>query len=261
MYYIGIDLGGTNIVAGLVNEAGDIICKSSTPTLKERDNDEIIKDMAKVANDVIEISKVDISEVKSLGIGSPGTINAAEGIVLNNSNLKFVNYPIREKMNKYINLPIYVENDANCAAWAEAACGTTKGCKESIFITLGTGVGGGVIIDGKLQSGFNSEGGELGHMVIEVNGEQCGCGRKGCWEAYSSASGLIRDAVRAVEKKPDSEILKLANGKVSDIEAKTVFQASVKGDETAKALVDKYLLYLAEGITNIINMYFFKMYY
>ncbi len=255
MYYIGIDLGGTNIAVGLVDEEGKIIHKDSVPTLNEREYPEIIKDMAMLSLKVIEDSGVSLKDVKSIGIGSPGTPNSEEGILVYANNLKFRNVPMRAEMQKYVDLPVYLDNDANVAALAESVAGACKGAKHSVTITLGTGVGTGVVIDGKVYSGFNNAAAEMGHMVIVVDGEQCTCGRKGCWEAYASATALIRQTKKAAVANPDSLINKLVDGDLSKINAKVPFDAARQGDRVGLQIVEEYIKYLAEGLANVINIF------
>jgi glucokinase len=255
MYYIGIDLGGTNIAVGLVDEEGKIIHKDSVPTLNEREYPEIIKDMAMLSLKVIEDSGVSLKEVKSIGIGSPGTPNSEEGILVYANNLKFRNVPMRAEIQKYIDLPVYLDNDANVAALAESVAGACKGARHSVTITLGTGVGTGVVIDGKVYSGFNNAAAEMGHMVIVVDGEQCTCGRKGCWEAYASATALIRQTKKAAVANPDSLINKLVAGDLSRINAKVPFDAARQGDRVGLQIVEEYMKYLAEGLANVINIF------
>mgnify|MGYP001133765921 CR=1 FL=1 len=255
MYYVGIDLGGTNIAAGLVNEEGKIVYRESIPTYRERHYTEIVKDMADLTLRVIKGAGVSIDEVKNIGIGSPGTPNCDEGILVFSGNLNFRNVPLRSEMQKYINLPVLLDNDANCAALAEGVAGSAKGAKHSVTITLGTGIGGGVIIDGKIYSGFNFAGSELGHSVIICDGEQCTCGRKGCWEAYASATALIRQTKKAAEANPQSLINKLVDGDFSRIDAKTAFDAAKQGDEVGEKVVKQYIKYIAEGLINVINTF------
>ncbi len=255
MYYIGIDLGGTNIAAGLVDEEGRIVLKDSVPTLKGRSYEAIVKDMAMLVQKIINDAGVDIKEIKSIGIGCPGVMDSSEGVVVFANNLNFRYVPLRAEMQKYFSLPVFIDNDANVAAFAESVAGAAKGARYSIAITLGTGVGGGIIIDGKVYSGFKSAGAELGHMVIMVDGEQCTCGRKGCWEAYASATALIRQTIQAAKENPDSLINKLVDGDMSRIDAKTAFDAAKQGDETGKKVVEKYIGYIAEGLTNIMNIF------
>ncbi len=256
MYYVGIDLGGTNIAIGLVDEEGRIIHKDSVKTGKDRSYKEIIKDMAMLTLKVIKDAGKDIKDVKSVGIGSPGTPDNEKGILVYANNLPdFVNVPLRAEMQKYMDLPIILDNDANCAALAESVAGAAKGTSSSVTITLGTGVGSGAILNGKIYGGFNYSAPEMGHMVIELDGEQCTCGRKGCWEAYASATALIEQTKRAALKNPQSLINKLVNNDLSRIDAKTAFDAAKQGDKTGLEVVDKYIYYLAEGIINVINIF------
>ena len=184
MYYIGIDLGGTNIAAGIVDESYKIIKKASTPTKASRPADEIVADMAKLCADLIADCGITVDQIRYVGIATPGTANSDTGVVEYANNLPFLRYPIADKLKeKFPVKAVYIENDANAAAKGEAVAGVAKDAKYSVMITLGTGVGGGMVFDGKVYSGFNYAGAELGHMVIEHNGKPCSCGRRGCWEA------------------------------------------------------------------------------
>ena len=259
MYRIGIDLGGTNIAAGIVNENYEIVCKDSIPTGKERTPEEIVADMATLCHRLCEKSGIAQSDILSVGIASPGIANNADGVVEYSCNLPFVKFPICDMLRKNFDVPeIFVENDANAAAWGEAIAGAAKGTKNSVMITLGTGVGGGIIIDNKVYSGFNYAGAELGHIVIVAGGEPCGCGRRGCWEAYSSATALIRMTSEKIEEcrasGRETVMIKSVeeNGKVS---GRTAFDAMRAGDEAGKEVVDTYVYYLAQGLSNIINIF------
>ncbi len=255
MYYIGIDLGGTNIAVGLVDGSGKIIHKDSIPTRREREYQEILKDMAILSNKVIKDAGVAIEDVKSIGIGSPGTPNNEKGILVYTNNLNFKNVPMRKEIQQYINLPVYIENDANCAALAESVAGAAKEVEHSVTITLGTGVGGGVVINNKIYSGFNFAASELGHLIIQIEGEPCTCGRNGCFEAYASATALIRQTKEAIIANPECLINKLVDGNMDKVDAKVAFDAAKQGDATGKKVVDQYIKYLAEGITNVINAF------
>lgn len=256
--YIGIDLGGTNIKAGVVDEKGNILHKDSIPTHAERPAEEIVKDMAMLAIKVVKDAGFEMKDMKSVGIASPGTPDSENGVLVYANNLPFLNMPMRAVMQQYIDLPIYLDNDANCAGLAEAKVGAGKGKNDVVTITLGTGVGGGVVIDGKIYNGFNNAASEIGHMVIVVDGEQCTCGRKGCFECYASATGLVRQTKEAMDKAPDSIMHELAKeyGKVS---AKTAFQAAKKGDKAGLEVVEQYIKYLGVGISNIINIFMPEM--
>ena len=260
MYRIGIDLGGTNIAAGIVNDNFEIICKASIPTGAERSAHEIAADMAGLCHRVCTEAGIDPAEIASVGIASPGIANHDEGIIEYCCNIpSFNKFNVCEAVKAgFPATHVFVENDANAAAWGEVVAGSARGTKDSIMITLGTGVGGGIIIDGKVISGFNYAGAELGHIVIEVDGVPCGCGRKGCWEAYSSATALIR---MTAEKLAECEAqgretimadMVAAAGKVS---GRTAFDAKRAGDEAGAEVVAKYVHYLAQGLSNIINIF------
>lgn len=254
MYYLGIDLGGTNIAAGVVNEQMELIYKTSIPTKAKSGAETVIQRMAEVANMALEGAKVPVEEIKSIGIGSPGSIDPERGVVVYANNLDFYDLPMAEMLGEYFpGKPIYVENDANVAAWAEAKCGAAAGVRDSVTITLGTGVGGGMVILGKLYSGFNHAGAEMGHIVIKEGGRPCTCGRKGCWEAYASVTGLIKTTQEHMEKNPDSLMWKIA-GSLDKVNGLTSFDAMRKGDEEAKKVVDEYLHSVATGLVDIINV-------
>ena len=253
MYYVGIDLGGTNIAAGLVSEDAKILANMSIPTRAERSWQEIVADMADLSKKVIEKAGVDISDVKGVGIGCPGSIDNENGICAYSNNLKMEHANIREEFKKHLDLPVNLENDANAAALGEYEV-NGQGAKSYVFITLGTGIGGGVILNGKIFRGFNGAGAELGHTVVVSDGEACTCGRKGCWEAYGSVTALIRQTKVAMEKNPDSMMHELAKkeGKVS---GRTSFDAAHAGDKAALEVVTQYFKYVAEGITNMVNVF------
>lgn len=254
MYTIGIDLGGTNIVASVVDDDYDIIGTSKTPTNSPRSADEIFDDIADVCEEAVKTAGLTMEDIDSVGMGTPGTVNQ-DGVIEFANNLAFNNVPARTMLAKRINKPeekVFIENDANCAALGEAYAGCGNGAKDFVAVTLGTGVGSGVIIGGKIVNGVNYAGGECGHMVIVVDGEQCSCGRKGCWEAYASATALIRQTKKAMEEYPDSLMHKLAKeeGKVS---GRTAFDAMRLGDIAGIKVVDDYIKYVACGLINIVN--------
>jgi len=253
MYYIGIDLGGTNIAVGVVTEDGKILETLSIPTRAERDYTEIVKDMAEVSKKVVENAGIDMSEVKAVGIGCPGSVDNEKGECAYANNLKMEHAMIADEFRKYLDLPVNLENDANAAALGEYEV-NGNGAKSYVFITLGTGVGGGVIIDGKIYRGFNGVGAELGHTVMVAGGEDCTCGRKGCWESYASVTALIRQTKKAMEENSDTIMHDMVKeeGKIS---GKTAFIAAKKGDKVATEVVNKYFEYIAEGITNMINIF------
>lgn len=253
MYYVGIDLGGTNIAAGLVTEDGKILSDKSIPTRAERPWQEIVADMATLAKDVIAMAGVEVSEVAGVGIGCPGSIDNENGICAYSNNIKMEKADIAGEFKKHFDIPVNLENDANAAALGEYEV-NGKGARSYVFVTLGTGIGGGVILDGKIFRGHNGVGAEIGHTVIVSGGEDCTCGRKGCWEAYGSVTALIRQTKEAMVKNPDSLLHKFAaeEGKVT---GKMTFDAAQQGDKVAQEVLDKYFGYVAEGITNMVNIF------
>lgn len=253
-YYIGIDLGGTNIVAAVVDETYRIVTKASTKTNRPRPAEAIADDMAAMAIKAVKDAGLTMEDIEWVGVGTPGIANSQTGIVEFSGNLGFENTPLADLIRKHIDKPVYVENDANAAAYGEYLAGAAQGAKNAVCITLGTGVGGGIIIDGKIYAGSNFGGAEIGHMVINMDGPQCTCGRRGCFEVYSSATGLIRMTKEKMDKVPDSKMHELTaqRGKVS---ARTAFDAMRMGDAAAKEVVDDYIRALAAGITNTINIF------
>ena len=260
MYRIGIDLGGTNIAAGLVNENFEIIAQGSTPTLTDRPAEQIADDMVALCKKLCNDQGIAISEIASLGIASPGIVDDDEGKIIYANNLRsLAGFPILPYLREHLGIAeMHIENDANAAAWGEAIAGAAKGSQSSVMITLGTGVGGGIVDNGKIYKGFNSAAGELGHIVIEASGRPCSCGRQGCWEAYSSATGLINmtkeklEACKAEGRATAMTEIVAQKGKVN---GRTAFDAMRLGDEAATEVVNEYIHYLAVGLTNIINIF------
>ncbi len=255
MYRIGVDLGGTNIAVGLVDDSMKIVVKKSLPTGADRPADAIVTDIATLCKAVCDEQGIALSDVVGIGIATPGIANNADGVVEYSCNLPFRKFPIAQSLSEKTGVAaVKIANDADAAAWGEAVAGAAKGTKNSIMITLGTGVGGGIIIDNKICSGFNCAGGELGHIVIEMDGARCGCGRKGCWEAYSSATALIRMTAEKLEecRATGRPTLMTDQPKIS---GRTACDAMRAGDAAAKEVYDKYIKYLACGLTNIINIF------
>jgi glucokinase len=256
MYKIGIDLGGTNIAVGIVDEDYKIVVKGSVPTKADREAEEIVKDMGELCNSLIKQVGLTISDIEYAGIATPGTANRDDGVVEYANNLPFMKFPISATLQKYLDVKkVYIDNDANAAAKGEAVAGAAKGSNYAVFITLGTGLGGGVIIDKKVYSGFNFAGAELGHIVIEYNGRQCTCGRKGCWEAYGSATGLINITKDKLAVEKNTIMHKLVEENNGEVSGRTAFMAARQGDIAGKEVVDEYIEYLACGLTSIINIF------
>ena len=256
MYRIGIDLGGINVACGLVTDDGKLLQKISRPTWsKGKKAEDVAGVMCETSLELIKTAKLKESDISSIGIGIPGAVDRDRGFVIRTANVPLDQFDLAAFFKKYTSIPIKLDNDANCAALGEAVAGAGRGKKTSLTITLGTGVGGGIVIDGKIYSGFNFAGGEMGHMVTHVGGRKCGCGRRGCFEAYASATAIIRDTKAAMKKHPESKIAELCKGDVNKVSGRTAFDARDLGDETAQAVVDNYVRELGEGIVNYINIF------
>ncbi len=261
-YTVGIDLGGTNIVAGVVKrdtrkQEYEIIAKADCKTAIPRPEADVCDSMADIVKQAIKKAKLTMDDIAYIGIGVPGAVNPETRIVETSPNLFFTNWEISKMMEERLNKYVKIENDANAAALGEFLAGAAKGCKNAVVVTLGTGVGGGIIIDGKIYSGSNFAGAELGHMVIVKDGKKCGCGRRGCWEAYASATALInqtKDAIRN-EKAEFSFMLDAVEGDIEQVNGKTPFDAYLAGDLTGKAVINNYVSFLACGIVNVINIF------
>ncbi len=255
MVRIGVDLGGTNIVAGVVDENYKILAKAKCKTRAERSAQEIMGDMASLCREAAKRAGVSFAEVASVGIGCPGTCNTQTGVVEYANNLNFENVPLVKQMGAMLNVPVYIGNDANAAALGEALAGAAKGANSCVCITLGTGVGGGVVIDGKIYEGCNYAGAELGHTVIQMNGEPCTCGRRGCWEVYASATALVRQTKDAMETHPRSLMWEIAHGSLDNVNGLTAFEAMRAGDSVGAAVVDRYIDYVACGVIDTVNIF------
>ncbi|MDO4460318.1 MAG: ROK family protein [Clostridia bacterium] len=256
MYYLGIDVGGTNLAVGVVDEEFKIIAKGNVKTPAPGDGN-LLADCIKEAVDVACANAgIELKDVAAVGMGCPGTVNQDSGLIEFSNNLGLANFPLKKEMEDRLGgIPFYMDNDANCAGYGEYMAGALKGAKDSLAITLGTGVGGGIVIDGKIYSGFNYAGGELGHNVIMVGGRHCTCGRDGCWEAYASATGLIKTSKEFMEKNPDSKMWEVVGGDIEKVNGRTVFDAKEMGDETAQNVFDAYVEMLGAGLANMINTF------
>ncbi len=252
-YYIGIDIGGTNIACGIVDDNYDIVARAKVKTNAPRPYAEILEDIKQSVRLACAELGIKPSDACSIGIGCPGTCNT-EGVVEYSNNLGFVNVPLRSDIEAEFGVKTYLDNDANAAAFGEFAAGAAKGAKNAIVITLGTGVGSGIIIDGRIYSGSNCAGGEIGHTVIVVDGRPCTCGRNGCFEAYASATALRKLTAEAAAENPDSKLAKQieADGKCG---ARTAYIAMKNGCPVGTMVTEKYVKYLACGIANTINIF------
>ncbi len=258
-YYIGIDVGGTNIACGIVDDECNIIARSKVKT-NERGKkghapyEEVVEEIKSAVRIACDEAGITPAAAHSIGIGCPGLCNSESGVVEYSNNLGFVNVPLKKDVEDEFGIPVYLENDANAAAFGEFVAGAAKGAQSAVVITLGTGVGSGIVIDGKIYRGANFAGGEIGHTVIVVDGLPCTCGRRGCFEAYSSAIGLAKMTTEASKLNPDSIMAKMIceDGKVS---ARTAYKAMRAGDPVGRAVTERYIKYLSCGIANVINTF------
>ena len=220
-YCIGIDLGGTNIAGGVATLDGRLVHTQSVKTGMPCTPDEIADRIAALCRSLAQAAQTPLEQMAWIGVGAPGSVDKDTGVVEYANNLEFYNVPLGAMLRTRLGLPVYVDNDANAAAWGEYRAGVGKGCSSMVMVTLGTGVGGGIIEDSRIVTGCNWAAGELGHFVIDMNGEPCNCGLRGCFEQYGS----------------------------------TAFDAMRRGDASAKAVVDGYVHYLCVGITSIVNIF------
>lgn len=250
MYIVAVDLGGTNIAAAILDENYKILVKDSTPTLLGRPYEEIVDDIGKLILKLIKDYGISADDVLRVGIGAPGVPNNETGLISDNANFHWKNYPLREHIQKYLDKPVYMANDANAAALAEFALGSGKGSNNFVMLTLGTGVGGGIIIDKKLYTGARFIGAEIGHYPLKAGGRKCGCGSEGCIEQYCSATALARNATELLSEYPGSSL-----NSVEKINAKEVCDAAKAGDELATRVFDQYVYDLGYTIAGIVNIF------
>ena len=251
-YRLGIDLGGTNIVSGVVDENYNIIAKVRIKTKSPRPSEEIVADMIESAKQAVSKAGLNFADIDCIGVGCPGSIDPKEGVVIYSNNLDFNDVPVTRMIEEKLSKRVFIENDANAAAYGEFIAGAGKGSENFVMITLGTGVGGGIIIDGKLFEGNLGAGAEIGHSVIVHGGEKCACGRRGCFEQYASASAIIRETKNAMLAHKDSLLWRV--GSTDNVTGKTAFDFK-DTDPYAKDVVDRYIEMLACGLVNFANVF------
>lgn len=256
MVRLGIDLGGTNIAVGVVSEQNDILATASVPTAAPRPAEAIADSMKEACLLALGEARLTLDDVSGVGVGTPGAVNE-DGVVEFSSNLGFNDTPLRDLVEERLGKPTFIENDANCAALGEQVAGCGGGVPNFVAVTLGTGVGGGIILGGKLLTGINGAAGEIGHMSIEVDGIPCPCGRNGCFEQYASATALVRQTREAMEQDREKESLlwKLAEGDPANVNGLVLFTAAHEGDARALAVFEKFVHYLAIGVTDLVNIF------
>lgn len=257
MYYLGIDLGGTHMAAGVINDSYEIIARAKQDTIVPCSHEEMTEQLSRVALDALKNAGISVNDLPWIGVGTPGSVNRSTGIVGFAGNLYLKNYELVKRLSERMKCRVIVENDANAAAYGEYMAGAMKGAKSALAITLGTGIGSGIILDGKIYGGCNFAAGEMGHIVIEYNGRLCTCGRRGCWETYASATGLITTTRLFMQKASNKEspIWHLINGDLKKINGRTAFDAMRAGDPLGKEIVDTYIGHLGCGIVNCINTF------
>ncbi len=254
--YLGIDVGGTSLKAGLVSENGHIVAQEHV--MVEYGNEDfhhyLAQNMAYLTKKLLEKNGLTISDIPYVGAGMPGSVDDENGIFLFAPNMPIHEAPVRKDFQEYLDIPLRLGNDANCAALGEYVAGAGKQYNSLVLLTLGTGVGTGIILNDKMWTGCNGAGAEGGHITLNTNGLQCGCGRKGCLETYASASGLIRLTIDKMLTYKDSGLWAAADGSLDKVEGSTVFKAVRAGDSKAQEVLDDYIDVLAEGILDLTNL-------
>ena len=254
MKYIGIDVGGTNLVAGVVDETGMILDKVSHPVDKNMSAEDMCRELARMAKSVLTVSGISAKEIAAVGVGLPGLVDNKTGMVIKTPNMPFNRTPFRELFQKEWDVPVYLGNDANCAAIGEYFAGAAKSSNNAVVVTIGTGLGGGLVADGNLRTGFANAGMEGGHMIIHPNGMMCGCGQRGCWEQYGSATALIRLTRIEMERNKDTKLWEVCEFDKKNITGRTAFQAARLGDAAAQRVLAQYLEGLSIGLINLVNI-------
>lgn len=254
-YYVGIDLGGTNIAAGVVDETGKIVCKYSRKTNINQSFEDLVRDIAETGKEAVRQAGMTMDDITSVGLGTPSCINPKNNLLVFANNLGWRNVPLPSTLQSHFDVPVYICNDADCAALGEAIAGAARNYENAIVITLGTGVGSGVILNRRIFNGCDHMGGHLGHTKLVYGGVRCTCGQYGCLESYASATALIRETKEAMAEHPESLLHQLVDGDLSRVEARTVFDAAHQNDETALAVVDQYIDYLAAGLSSFVLIF------
>lgn len=253
--FLGIDLGGTNIAAGVVDEQGHILKKHSVKTNTDQPFADLVSDIARTAYQTVELAGLEMGEISSVGLGTPSLINPETNLLVNANNLGWRNVPLPQELGKHFPIPLYIRNDADCAALGEVLAGAAREYENALMITLGTGLGGGVILNRRIFNGCDHMGAELGHTKLVYGGVQCTCGQYGCVESYASATALIRQAKEAVLAHPESRMAALCSGDLSRMDARIPFAAAQEGDRTAGRVVDQYISYLAAGLSSFVVIF------
>ena len=255
MKYVGVDIGGTNLKAGLVDENGVLLATQKMKVASIADDDGLAWTVASLVQELAHTVNISVSDVASVGVGVPGTVEIRSGSINYTCNLPLRNVPLRKLFHRYLSIPLYIENDANCAALAEFLVGAGRDSKRFVTITLGTGVGAGIVHNGKIYHGANGMAGEVGHMVIQRGGLPCPCGRHGCWEQYASATALKRITAAALAAHPHSILAQVVAETEGRVSGQSAFIAARRGDPVGQQVCDEYVDYLACGVVNVVNIF------
>lgn len=253
-YYLGIDLGGTNIAVGLIDEQHRFVAKYSTPTHAFRSFQVVVADIADAARKTLNQAGKTLRDIEYVGIGAPSTIDPQTNCIMHANNLNWINADLISEFRKHMDIEVHLANDADCATYGEAIAGVASKYSSVMMLTLGTGLGGGLVMDNKLFLGGSGYGCEPGHSTLVMDGELCTCGRRGCLEAYASVTALIRDTIRAMTATPDSILHRLCGGDTQNVTGRTPFEAAKLGDSTAVTVVNNYVHYLATGISSFVTL-------
>jgi glucokinase len=257
-FALGIDIGGTNLVVGSVAEDGSALHAMGTePTHAEAGATAVVDRLVALAERAIAQTRRELpgAEIIGVGVGAPGPLDTKSGVVLLTPNLGWVNMPLRQIIHDRLGLPAALDNDANCAVLGEWWVGAARGARHAIGITIGTGIGGGLVLDGKLYHGASDVAGEIGHTTIDTEGRRCKCGNYGCLEAYASGPNIAMRAIEAVEAGADSRLPGMVGGDLRKITAQTVYDAAHEGDDLALEVVNDTAKFLGVGIGNLLNVF------
>lgn len=255
MKYVGVDIGGTNLKAGLVDESGVLLATQKMKVASIADDEGLAWTVASLVQELARTVNIPVSDVASVGVGVPGTVEIRSGSINYTCNLPLRNVPLRKLFHRYLSIPLYIENDANCAALAEYLVGAGRDSKRFVTVTLGTGVGAGIVHNGKIYHGANGMAGEVGHMVIQRDGLPCPCGRRGCWEQYASATALKRLTAEALAAHPGSILAQVVAENEGRVSGQSAFIAARRGDPVGQQVCDEYVDYLACGVVNVVNIF------
>jgi glucokinase len=259
-YLVGVDLGGTNIVAGALAEDGsDVLALRSEPTRADQGAEAVVDRMVRMIDSVIAETIAQTGakrdDMIGIGVGAPGPLDRARGIVVTTPNLGWTNFPLRDVISERTRLPVRIDNDANCATLGEWWLGAAKGASNVVGMTIGTGIGGGIIIGGRLYHGASDVAGEIGHATIDITGRRCKCGNYGCLEAYASGPSIADRAREALSADDNAMMIRMAGGDPGRITAATVYEAAKRGDDTALDVVRETSRFLGAGIANLLNIF------